>query len=147
VTTDSWNTATAVLRLATQLVEGVQNGVAQAGFDDVRPVHGFAFALLAGAPATTAQLAAHLGITKQATSELVQYLVDRGYVTRIQDPTDRRARLLVLTDRGEQCTRAAQAAATRTVEAWERPLSPRQIAVLRDALAAAADPGPLRPSW
>jgi DNA-binding MarR family transcriptional regulator len=147
VTTDTWSTATSVLRLATQLVEGVQRGVAEAGFDDVRPVHGFAFARLSDAPATTAQLAEHLGITKQATSELVQHLVDGGYLSRIPDPTDGRARLLVLTARGQDCTRAAQSAASRTVESWEQRLSPGQKEALRDALARAAVPGRLRPAW
>jgi DNA-binding MarR family transcriptional regulator len=147
VSDDSWSTATAVLRFATELVEGIQHGVAERGFDDVRPVHGFAFALLSAAPATTAQLAGHLGITKQATSELVAHLVDRGYLTRVPDPADRRARLLVLTDRGHDCTRAAQEAAERTVERWERRMTPGQAAALRAALAAGATPGPLRPAW
>jgi DNA-binding MarR family transcriptional regulator len=144
---DDWSVAGAVLRLARQLVEDVQHGVAEAGFDDIRPVHGFAFARLSTAPATTAQLAAHLGITKQATSELVQYLVDRGYLIRTQDPDDRRARLLVLTDRGHGCTRAAQAAASQAVNGWEQLLPPADVAALREALVAAARPGPLRPAW
>ena len=144
---DPWSTATAVLRLATQLVEGIQQGVAESGFTDVRPVHGFAFARLSAAPATTSQLAEHLGITKQATSELVLYLVDRGYLTRVPDPRDRRARLLVLTDRGHECTRAAQSAAERTVESWEQRIAPDHVAALRDGLAAAASPGRLRPAW
>jgi DNA-binding MarR family transcriptional regulator len=147
VTTDSWTTATAVLRLAAQLVEGIQHGVAERGFDDVRPMHGFAFEFLSTGPVTAAQLAAHLGVTKQATSELVQYLIDRGYVTRTPDPVDRRARLLELTDRGRECTRAAQDAAQRTVKTWELRLSPGQAAALRDGIAAAVLPGPLRPSW
>jgi DNA-binding MarR family transcriptional regulator len=144
---DAWNTATAVLRLATQLIESIQRGVADDGFDDVRPVHGFAFARLSEAPATTAQLAEHLGITKQATSELVQYLVDRDYLSRVPDPADRRARLLVLTRRGHDCTRAAQTAAARAVDSWEQRLDQGQIAVLRDGLIAAASPGRLRPAW
>lgn len=88
-----------------------------------------------------------LGVTKQATSELVQHLVDRGYLTRVPDPADRRARVLVLTDRGHGCTRAAQDAARRTVETWERRLTPYQAAALRRGVAAAVVPGPLRPAW
>jgi len=147
VSGSSWSTATAVLRLATQLVDDIQRGVAARGFDDVRPVHGFAFARLSAAPATTAQLADHLGITKQATGELVQYLVDHGYLTRTPDPGDRRARLLVLTERGHACTRAAQQASAGTVERWERQLSPTQAAELWAALASIAGPGRLRPAW
>ncbi|MGI3779832.1 MAG: MarR family winged helix-turn-helix transcriptional regulator, partial [Janthinobacterium lividum] len=107
-----------MLRLATELVDGVQQGLADRGFADVRPVHGFAFARLSSSPATTAQLAEHLGITKQATSELVHYLVNRGYLTQVAHPDDRRARLLVLTDHGRACTRAAESAAGATVDRW-----------------------------
>jgi len=147
VPTDNWSTATAVLRLATELVDGVQQGLADRGFLDVRPVHGFAFARLSGAPATTAQLADHLGITKQATSELVAHLVGRGYLTRTPDPDDRRARLLVLTDRGHACTRAAQQAAADTVDQWNEKLTVQQQADLRSTLIAISSPGRLRPAW
>lgn len=144
---DSWSTATAVLRLASQLVDGIQQGLAERGFTDVRPVHGFAFARLSGAPATAADLAHHLAITKQATSELVQHLVAHGYLTRAPDPTDRRARLLVLTERGRACTRAAEDAATDTVAGWKDRLTQQQFADLAEGLQAAAIHGRLRPAW
>lgn len=147
VPTDSWSTATAVLHLASQLVDGIQQGLAERGFTDVRPVHGFAFVLLSGAPATATDLAHHLAISKQATSQLVQRLVDHGYLTRGPDPTDRRARLLVLTERGRACTRAAEQAATDTVESWKDRLSQQQFADLAAGLQAAAIHGRLRPAW
>jgi len=147
VSTDNWNTATTVLRLAAELVDGVQKGLAERGFIDVRPVHGFAFARLSGAPATTAQLAEHLGITKQATSELVGYLCENGYLTRAPDPDDRRARLLVLTERGHACTRAAQQAAADTVDRWNAKLTVQQQVDLSRTLTAIASPGRLRPAW
>lgn len=145
--TDAWATATAVLRLATELVEGIQTGLAERGFADLRPVHGFAFARLAGAPATTAQLAEHLGITKQATAELVAYLEQTGYLTRTPDPRDRRARLLVLTEHGHACTRAAQHAAAEAVDMWNKKLTDRQQTELRTTLATITSPGHLRPAW
>jgi DNA-binding MarR family transcriptional regulator len=133
--------------LAAEVVEGVQKGLAQRGFNDIRPVHGFAFARLSGTPATTAQLAEHLGITKQATSELVTHLVVNGYLVRTPDPDDRRARLLVLTGRGHACTRAAEQAAADTVAEWNRRLTPQQQSELRATLSAIASPGRLRPAW
>ena len=144
---DRWHTATSVLRLATELVEEIQAGLESRGFDDVRPVHGFAFSLLSGTPATTAQLAVHLGTTKQAASQLVQHLEGLGYLERVPDPHDGRARLLVLTARGHACTRAAQEAATETVASWERRLGPDRHEQLRSALALITTPGPLRPAW
>lgn len=121
--------------------------LASRGFADVRPAHGFAFVRIATGDATTADVAEHLGITKQAASQLVEYLVQRDYVTRENDARDARARLLVLTDRGRSCTAAAEAAAAGTVEQWRRKLEPTQFQALQQALATIAVPGGLRPPW
>lgn len=139
--------AAAVLRVASQLVDGIQAGLVRRGFDDVRPVHGFAFARLSGAPATASDLAAHLGVTKQAAAQLVDHLVERGYVRRHVDPSDRRARLLVLTARGKACTAAADAAAADVVRQWRDQLPASQFEQLQHALRALAVPGRLRPAW
>lgn len=144
---DNWTTAAAVLRLASQLVDGIQEGLARRGFDDVRPAHGFAFARLSTGQATTADVAQHLGVTKQAASQLVDHLVTHGYVERQPDPRDARARLLVLTARGRACTLAAEQAATDTVEQWKAELTPETFATMQSALTNIARPGRLRPTW
>lgn len=112
-----------------------------------RRAHGFAFARISGARATTVDLAAHLGITKQAAAQLVEHLVERGYLTREADPPDGRAKLLVLTRRGRACTTAAEEAAEDVVQRWEALLPPQQFAEMRDALVQIAVPGRLRPAW
>ena len=144
---DGWSTAVAVLRVATQLVEGIDDGARRRGFDDVRPAHGFAFARISVGDATTADVAVHLGITKQAAAQLVDHLVERGYVERRPDPRDRRARLLVLTERGWACTAAAEQAAAETVERWKDQLGPSVYGHLAQALEVLAEPGRLRPLW
>jgi DNA-binding MarR family transcriptional regulator len=144
---DSWGTAVAVLRLTSQLVDGIQEGLARRGFDDVRPAHGFAFARISEGDATTADVAEHLGITKQAAGQLVEYLVDYGYVMRQPDERDARARLLLLTERGRACTVAAEAAAAETVDGWRSQLSRSGFAQLQAALIAITTPGRLRPFW
>lgn len=147
MSTDGSITAAAVLRVATQLVNGIQEGLARRGFDDVRPAHGFAFARISGTQATTADVAAHLGITKQAAAQLVDHLVGHGYLTREADPHDGRAKLLVLTERGRACTTAAEQAANDEVQRWKAQLSPQQFAEMREALNLIAVPGRLRPAW
>ena len=147
MTDDSWGTAVAMLRVAGQLVDGVQQGLREQGFDDVRPAHGFAFVMLASRPATIVRLAEHLGITKQAASELAGHLVRAGYLRRRPDPDDRRAVLLELTDRGWACTRAAERAARDTVRDWRERVSKRRFDALAAVLQEIAEPGPLRPSW
>lgn len=140
-------TATLVLAAAAGLVDAIHIRVAAAGFDDLRPVHGFAFSRLA-AGATAGELAEHLGVTKQAASQLVDELEDKGYVVRGPHPRDARARLLTLTERGWACTRAAEAAATEAMRGWRAALGPAGFDQLRDALVAVAPSGPLRPaSW
>ncbi len=100
----------------------IQAGVREAGFDDVTPLHGFAFARMAIGDATTADIASHLGVSKQAAAQLVDRLVRGGYVERREHPADRRARLLVLTDRGVACMTAARRAAERAIGQWRREM-------------------------
>lgn len=57
---ESWETAGAVLRLARQLIDGIQEGLARRGFTDVRPAHGFAFVRISAGDARTADVAEHL---------------------------------------------------------------------------------------
>jgi DNA-binding MarR family transcriptional regulator len=136
-----------VLAAANALVDGIQAGVAARGFTDVRPAHGFAFARLAPAGATVSALAVHLGVTRQAAAQLVDELVTKGYVERRSHPDDRRAQLVVLTERGWACTRAADAAAAETVGAWAAVLGLDRMRALRDDLARIAPAGHLRPTW
>ena len=144
---NEWELASGVLRLSAQLVDGVQRGLADRGFDDVRPVHGFAFAVLSTDTATAADLAGALDVSKQAAGQLVDHLVERGYVTRVRDEHDRRVRRLVLTARGRACTAAAEAAATDVVRAWRDGLPASAYAGLARSVELLADPGRLRPAW
>ncbi|MGI8458270.1 MAG: hypothetical protein ACR2LI_09180 [Propionibacteriaceae bacterium] len=55
-------------------------------------------------------------------------------------------RLLVLTEHGHACTRAAQEAATDTVDHWNDTLSQPQQADLHNTLTTISSPGRLRPA-
>ena len=137
---DRWSTATAALRLATRLVDEIQAGVINAGFQDVTPLHGFAFARIAEGDATVADLAAHLAITKQAAAQLTHRLVAAGYVTRRPHPSDHRARLLALTQRGHACTVAARHAAERAVDRWRSEIPAQDAGRFEAALLTLAGP-------
>ncbi|GAA2236862.1 MULTISPECIES: MarR family winged helix-turn-helix transcriptional regulator [Kitasatospora] len=136
-----------LLSLAADLVRAIDDGVRERGFDDVRPAHGFAFARLAPDGASVGELAEHLGVTKQAASQLVEELVRKGYVERRPHPGDARARLVVLTERGWACTRAADRAAAEAVRPWAAVLGEERLRGLRDDLARLAPSGRLRPIW
>jgi len=59
-------------------------------------------AYLAEKPLTMSEVARIRRVTLQSAGELVQTLVDRGWITRVADPNDRRQTLLHLTDVGKQ---------------------------------------------
>jgi DNA-binding MarR family transcriptional regulator len=144
---DAQSLAFSLLAASRALVDGISAGVSARGFGDVRPAHGFAFARLSAGGATITQLAEHLDVTRQAAAQLVDELVAKGYVERRPHPRDARARLIVLTDKGNACTQAAQAAITETLRPWETALGPDRLLSLRDDLLRVAPGGPLRPAW
>ncbi|AEV87566.1 MarR family transcriptional regulator [Actinoplanes sp. SE50] len=136
-----------LLGAATTLVDSINEGVRARGFTDLRPAHGFAFVRLAPDGATVIELAEHLGVTKQAASQMADELVRKGYVERHPHPRDARARLLTLTPRGWACTRAADEAATEALQPWADTLGPAHLATVRSALAQLTTPGRIRPTW
>lgn len=90
------------------MVDELHRRLALLGFDDVRPAHGFAFVRLAPDGATGNELAEHLGVSKQAASQMVDYLERHDYVARRPDPRDKRGKTVVLTARGWACIRAVE---------------------------------------
>jgi DNA-binding MarR family transcriptional regulator len=137
----------ALLAVAGELTHRINEGVVARGFEGVRPAHGFAFVRLAPDGATVTDLAAHLGVTKQAASQLVDEIVRKGYAERRPHPEDARARLVVLTERGWACTRAAEEAAAEAVRAWAAVVGEGEVRALGDRLARIAPYGPVRPAW
>ncbi|MBE8476643.1 MarR family winged helix-turn-helix transcriptional regulator [Streptomyces justiciae] len=135
-----------LLAAAGELTQRINDGVVARGFEG-RPAYGFAFTRLSAGGATVTELAAHLGVTKQAASQLVDELVRKGYVERQAHPGDARARLVVLTERGWACTRAAEEAAADAVRPWVELLGESEVRALRDQLARIAPYGPIRPAW
>jgi DNA-binding MarR family transcriptional regulator len=136
----------ALLAAAASLVDGIHAGVAARGFGDLRPTHGFAFTKLSHGEATVSELATHLGITKQAASQLVDELVTKGYVERRRHPDDARARLVALSEKGWACTRAADQAAADVIRTWTKTLGEQRMHALAGDLARIATSGPLRPA-
>ncbi|AYC42410.1 MarR family winged helix-turn-helix transcriptional regulator [Streptomyces griseorubiginosus] len=138
--------AAALLAAAGDLTQRINDGVVARGFE-ARPAWGFAFARLAPDGATVTELAGHLGVTKQAASQLVDEIVRKGYAERRPHPEDARARLVVLTERGWACTRAAEEAAAEAVRTWVDVLGEGEVRALRERLGRIAPNGPIKPAW
>src|SRR5215207_7111589 len=65
-----------------------------AGFDDITPAQARVFQRIAPGGSRLTDLAAQAGIMKQSAGFLVDQLERTGYVERVPDPADRRARLV-----------------------------------------------------
>jgi DNA-binding MarR family transcriptional regulator len=94
--------------------------LAEAGFGDLRPAHGYIFQHLLLGPLTVSDLAHKLGMTPQGASKFVIELEQMGYVRRRVDPDDQRIRLVELTDRGHagiEASRAIRVALNQEVRA------------------------------
>ncbi|MGW0569386.1 MarR family winged helix-turn-helix transcriptional regulator [Streptomyces tauricus] len=109
--------------------------------------HGFAFARIASGGATVTEPAVQLGVTQQAASQLVDEIVRKGHAERQPHSDDARARLIVLTGRGRECTRAAEEPAAEAVRPRVELIGEGEVRVLRDHLPRNAPYGPIRPAW
>ena len=74
--------------------------LAARGHPEVRYAHGSVFQFLDDAGTRVSVLAERAQITKQAMAQLVAHLEAHGYVERVPDPSDRRAKLVRTTARG-----------------------------------------------
>ncbi|WP_245672750.1 MarR family winged helix-turn-helix transcriptional regulator [Aldersonia kunmingensis] len=86
----------------------IVDGVVGAGFPQ-KPSHSAVFAQIGSDGSRLSTLARGAGMTAQAMGEIVDELEELGYVERRPDPTDRRAKLIVLTPRGQDCIAAGRA--------------------------------------
>lgn len=80
------------------------------------------------------ELAEAAQVTKQTAGFLVDQLEKAGYVERLPDPTDGRARLVCVTEKAKGATPVAEAEIARIEAEWERHIGKRRMTQLREAL-------------
>ena len=90
------------------LVDELNSEMARRGYNDLRTAHSFAFQRLTPEGATGNELAEFLDITRQAASQMIDYLEQHRYVARRPHPRDKREKLIVLTEKGWACAHAAE---------------------------------------
>ncbi len=123
-----------LLRLPYQaLVARVREGLVAAGYDDIHFAHLSVFQNV-GDGARASDLAERAQITKQSMGYLVDYLAARGYVERLPDPTDRRASLIRLTERGRAVDRMARLLIARLEEECAARVGEERLRQLRGLL-------------
>jgi DNA-binding MarR family transcriptional regulator len=81
-------------------------------------------------------LATTVGITKQSVGAIVDDLERLGYVERVDDPEDRRAKRIRLTRRGRVAGKLARDAIRRVEADWARRVGATRLEAVRTTLAA-----------
>jgi len=114
--------------------EEMTRRVADTPYSDIRITHGCVFGNIDPDGSRLTDLAERAHMTKQSVGEVATELERRGYLERVPDPDDGRAKIIRLTGRG----REARALGFQIMDEMERDWGERfgveRVAALRDAL-------------
>lgn len=136
--TEGLNTVSMLGRAYSLLGFQIVDGVVGAGYPQ-KPKHSAVFAQISPEGSRLTELARGAGMTPQAMGEVVDELVDLGYVVRRPDPHDGRARLIVLTARGRDAVAAGRTAIEGIEEQVDQILGQRGHRELRRLLSKLLD--------
>ena len=109
-------------------------GVVAAGYDDLNAAHVGLWRYPGLEGLRPSQLADRRGITKQSVNDLLLYLEQHGYLLRVPDSVDGRARVIRLTPKGWRLQKTIYAEAASAQLRIEEILGPRRYAQLHSSL-------------
>ena len=121
----------------------VLDALAQAGFDDITPAQGRVVARIGRNGTRIGDLADQALVTKQTATATVDRLERAGYVRRVPDPVDARARLVVMAERGRRALEVARVAEAEIEAEWVSHLgapAARQLRAALERIREIADP-------
>jgi DNA-binding MarR family transcriptional regulator len=104
------------------------------GYQDVRLAHSALFAHIDLEGTRSSELAERAGMTKQGMGQLVADLEKKGYIERVEDPADGRAKLVRLTKKGRRHVRDAREIIREIETAYARGLGDERLETLRAIL-------------
>ena len=109
-------------------------GVVAAGYDDLNAADVGLWRYPGLEGLRPSQLADRRGITKQSVNDLLGHLERHGYLLRVPDSVDRRARVIRLTSKGWRLQQTIYAEAGAAQLRIAEILGPRRFAQLRNSL-------------
>ncbi|MGO9884471.1 MAG: MarR family winged helix-turn-helix transcriptional regulator [Solirubrobacteraceae bacterium] len=119
-----------------QFVDDLAARVADTEFSDIRVTHGCVFGNIDPAGSRLTELAERARMTKQSVGEVTTDLEQRGYVERVPDPADGRAKIIRLTERGHEAQTLGFELIAEIEREWGEQIGEERVAALRDALEA-----------
>ena len=131
---DELNTGLLLFIPYRELERRVFAALAAAGFDDFTPAQARVMQRIGPDGTRLTELAEAAQVTKQTASFLVDQLERTGYVRRTPDPSDARARLVRVAERGLAARPVADATVAEVEGEWRAHLGERRWSTLRDSL-------------
>jgi DNA-binding MarR family transcriptional regulator len=119
--------------------EAIRQAQAKIGCGDVPASGEFILSAMEWSGASLESVIRGMGVTKQTVSQAVEMLVDRGYLERSHDSSDRRRVNLSLTERGHDAGRAAKTAIEQVDSELKARVGPASITHTRATLIALRD--------
>ena len=116
------------------LEQRAMDAVSAAGITDITAAQARVAARIGPDGTRVSDLAAQARVTKQSAAFLVEQLEAHGYVERVPDPTDRRARLVRLTRKADGLVVAANAEVQRTLDEWAAHVGADRLRQLHETL-------------
>jgi DNA-binding MarR family transcriptional regulator len=118
----------------TEFVAALQQRVAATEYRDIRVSHGCVFGNIDPEGTRLTELAERAHMTKQSVGEVASDLEQRGYVERVPDPADGRAKIIRLTERGREAQQTGRGLIEEIEGEWAERFGEERLAALRDAL-------------
>lgn len=117
-----------------ELEQRAHDAVLAAGITDITVAQARVAARIGPGGTRVSDLAAQARVTKQSAAFLVEQLETAGYVERVADPSDRRARLVRLTSRADPVVAAAGAEVERVLAEWADHVGADRLRDVHDVL-------------
>jgi DNA-binding MarR family transcriptional regulator len=122
-----------------EMTAHVHARLAEQGHPQIRVAHGNVFQFLDDEGTRVSDLAARAQMTKQSMGELVAHLEAHGYVERVPDPSDGRAKLVRPTASGQDVYPLAVEAIAEVQARWAERIGESKLRRLRALLEELSD--------
>jgi DNA-binding MarR family transcriptional regulator len=135
------------------LIDELHAQLRERGFRDIRPAFGFVLLSARDQATTVNDVAALMGMTKQAASKLIDVMESANYVRKVEHPEDSRARLIALTARGQRLLATVEDIYRELESDWVKVIGKQRVDALRGDIVRvlrASHDGELpavKPSW
>jgi DNA-binding MarR family transcriptional regulator len=114
----------------------IERRLAETEYSDIRISHGCVFGTIDPDGSRLTDLAERARMTKQSVGEVTSDLEQRGYLERVPDPSDGRAKIIRLTERGRDAQALGRGIIDEIEAEWAERFGAERVAALRDALEA-----------